>query len=164
MAIAADKRQPDGRFAKGNKPRSGRGRGHINKLTRDVKEGIIEGAAAYGSNGKGAGGLHGYFKMCARRYPKQYMQLLGRLLPLQIHADANLANAFIGAVNIISVPTDHFLKHEDIQNMLLGEPSVIGSPPEPPPVIIDNEVIDNEPATIENEDNVRVLNPFKDRK
>jgi hypothetical protein len=42
------------------------------------------------------------------------MQLLGKMLPLQVNAD--VAGAFISSVNIVSIPTDAYL------NGPLGEP------------------------------------------
>ncbi len=47
------------RKKKANFPHPGRAPGVLNKLSRDLKAGVIEGAAAYGSDGAGTGGLHG---------------------------------------------------------------------------------------------------------
>ena len=91
-------------------------KGAINKLTRDVKAGILDGAIAYGSDGEGTGGLTGYFEMCAARYPKQYMYLLGKLVPLNITGDGAAGHQTL-SVNIISVPTDTYLSSEDMARL-----------------------------------------------
>ena len=52
----ARKRRPDGTFPKGHLPPR-RPRGSANKITRDLKAGIIEGAVKVGRDGKGGGGL-----------------------------------------------------------------------------------------------------------
>ena len=64
--------------------REGRVPGSINKISKDLKSGILNGAIAYGADGQGTGGLDGYLYMCAGRYPKSYMELLGKLMPLQV--------------------------------------------------------------------------------
>ena len=99
---AEQQRWPNGpptphRFKPGHKINAGRSMGKQNKLTRDLKEGIIDAAVASGYDGKGKDGLAGYLKMLADKYPKQYTSLLGRMLPLQISGNLN---TFIGAVNI----------------------------------------------------------------
>ena len=101
---AEQQRWPNGpptphRFKPGHKINAGRSMGKQNKLTRDLKEGIIDAAVASGYDGKGKDGLAGYLKMLADKYPKQYTSLLGRMLPLQISGNLN---TFIGAVNISS--------------------------------------------------------------
>src|SRR4051794_38955470 len=56
-------------------------KGAVAKITRDLKAGILSGAAMHGADGEGLGGLEGYLQMCASKYPKHYMHLLGKLLP-----------------------------------------------------------------------------------
>jgi hypothetical protein len=103
-----------------------RKRGSQNKIARDVKNGIIDGAVAHGEDGKGKGGLVGYMRFCARRYPKQYMQLLGRLLPYNISAD--VASGAIATINIISVPEGHYVSVP--QEVLERQPKVLEPPPQ----------------------------------
>jgi hypothetical protein len=125
-------RQPDGKFAEGQPAPNDiphRKRGTPNKITRDLKQGIIEGAVKHGFNGKGSGGLTGYLRMCAKKYPKAYLSLLGRLLPLTVKSDENLIGNLISAVNIVTVPTGRFLSAEDIQQLMPVLPVMIGSPP-----------------------------------
>ncbi|MBR0847108.1 hypothetical protein JQ543_05050 [Bradyrhizobium diazoefficiens] len=87
-----------------------------NKITRDLKEGIIDAAIAVGEDGKGKGGLLGYLKMLARKHPKYYTQLLARVLPLQVSGGVDVG--FIGQVNIVPVPGERYLTPEDVARML----------------------------------------------
>ena len=56
----------------------GKPKGTVAKITRDLKEGILQSAIAHGANGGGENGLQGYLQMCATKYPKHYMHLLGQ--------------------------------------------------------------------------------------
>ena len=98
---------------KGNLPHFGRLPGHINKLSRDLKQGILNGAIAHGSDGAGEGGLDGYLAMCAARYPKHYLTLLGKLVPLQVNGEVG---RHVSTVNVISIPHGKFLTREEIEN------------------------------------------------
>lgn len=104
--------QQAARFQKGN---GGRRLGSTNKVSRDLKEGIIDAAVIVGSDGKGKDGLRGYLVMLARKHPKQYTGLLARVMPLQITGDVG---GFIGQVNIVSVPVDRYLSPEDAKKLL----------------------------------------------
>lgn len=121
--------RPTTKFQPGNALASGRG---PNKITQDLKQGIVGAAAELGYDGKGKGGLQGYLKMLAKDYPKQFTSLLGRVIPLQISATPG---AFIGQVNIVGVPADRYLSAEQIKAL---------QPPDEPPII----------------DGVQVLEPF----
>ena len=84
-------RDTRGQFAKGNSARSlnnHRKKGSINKLTADVKAGIVHGAARHGADGKGLRGFNGYCEFLAAKHPKVYANLIGRLLPLQVNTPA----------------------------------------------------------------------------
>ena len=105
-------------------------KGGANKITRDVKEGILEGAIAFGSDGTGAGGLTGYFTMCAAKYPKAYMHLLGKLVPMNLTSDGTVGN-HIASVNIISVPTNTFLSPDDMAKVRDRKPLQIEHMPAP---------------------------------
>lgn len=152
-------RSVDTRFKPGYVPKVRRRTGTRNKITRDLKDGIIEGAVRHGSDGKGKGGLNGYLQMCAHKHPKQYMQLLGKLLPYQITADKNIGS--IGSINIVAAPSNFFLSMDQVR-ALNGLPSAIEVEPEPPFVI---EPPAEEPEPEVAYANVRRLNPYnKDRK
>src|SRR6476646_4670678 len=92
-AIATPRRKP--KFMPPGKPK-----GAVAKVTRDVKQGILNGAISHGFDGEGLGGLDGYFAMCAARYPKHYMSLLGKLMPIQLHNEG-LTGTSIGTVNVL---------------------------------------------------------------
>ena len=94
---------------------NGRIPGVVNKLSRDVKAGIINGAIAHGYDGAGEGGLDGFFRMCCERFPKNYMHLISKLVPLQVNS--NVTGATINAVNIVSIPTGNYLSQEDIDRI-----------------------------------------------
>ena len=88
-------------------PGTGRIKGHQNKITRDLKEGLLEGAILHGYDGQGEGGLTGYCHYLAERHPKAYAYLLAKLLPYNLNA--NVASAAINEVRIISVPSGSHL-------------------------------------------------------
>jgi hypothetical protein len=67
-------------------PGSGRKPGTPNKFTRDVKEAIIQAANTAG----GKEGLTGYLKEQAELNPRQFLTLLGRVLPLTIEGQVGL--------------------------------------------------------------------------
>ena len=96
-------------------PGTGRAKGATDKISRDLKEGIIEGAVLHGYDGEGEGGLIGYCHHLAERHPKAYCGLLAKILPYNVHA--NVGGARIGSVNILSVPTDHYLSSEDAERL-----------------------------------------------
>jgi len=136
----ASKDPVSGQFVKGNGGGGRRERGQPNKITRDLKEGIIDAAVSLGEDGRGKGGLSGYLKMLAKRYPKQFSSLLGRLLPLQVNG--NNLGQFIGAVNIVAVPNGKFLTVEDAAARLApAEPGVfVGTPPNDNIIQLNGEV------------------------
>ena len=90
-----------------NGPGHGRPKGAQDKICRDLKEGLLEGAILHGYNGLGEGGLVGYCHDLAERHPKTYGYLLGKLLPMNLNA--NVASAAINEVRIISVPSGSHL-------------------------------------------------------
>ncbi len=62
---------------------AGRKKGTPNKITRQLKEMILEAAELAG----GEGGVVAYLKEQAKRNPQAFMSLLGKVLPLQIQGD-----------------------------------------------------------------------------
>ena len=58
----------------------------------------------------------GYCHHLAERHPKAYCTLLAKLLPMQISGDA-APGARISTVNIVSVPSNHFLSPADIERL-----------------------------------------------
>lgn len=119
-------------FQPGNALATGRG---PNKITADLKQGIVGAAAELGYDGKGKGGVQGYLKMLAEDYPKQFTSLLGRVIPLQINASPG---AFIGSVNIVGVPTDRYLTADQMRAMM---------PQDEPPIIDGQQVLEPDDET-----------------
>lgn len=73
----------------------------------DLRVLILDAAAAIGFDGGGREGLLGYLKFAASTYPKQYMALLSKVLPLQVDSKATIN--VIEHVNIVSVPSDRYM-------------------------------------------------------
>ena len=136
-----------GQFPKGHKPIVRRRKGTQNKIARDLRNGIIYGAAKHGSDGKGKNGLWGFLEFAARNYPKEYLKLLARLLPYTISADTKaLGSCGIGNVTIVAAPSDLFLSAEKVRALNGMEPLIeVEQPPlieasEPEPEPTSNEV------------------------
>lgn len=66
---------------------AGRPKGSANKTTAMLKDAIIKAAEAVGEDEKGKGGLKGYCTFLAKKEPKAFAQLLGKVIPLQIAGD-----------------------------------------------------------------------------
>lgn len=62
----------------------GRTKGTPNKTTALLKEAILGAATKTGSDGNGDGGLMGYCSFLAKKEPKAFAQLLGKVLPMQL--------------------------------------------------------------------------------
>ena len=110
----ATKKRVNGKLFGPDNPPPGGVKGRSPKITRELKEGIIDGAADHGYDGEGLGGLAGYLRYCAERCPKAYLQLLGRLLPLQVNGSGS-AGHHISTVNIVAIPSGEFLTSEAIE-------------------------------------------------
>jgi hypothetical protein len=82
-----------------------------NKIARDLKKGIMDAAERHGEDGIGTNGLEGYCFYLASRHPKVFAGLLGKVLPLTLQTSGG---NFIGAVNIVSIPSESYLAPEDI--------------------------------------------------
>jgi len=63
----------------------GRPPGQPNKITRILKEAILQAAANVGKDGRGKGELVGYLERIAIQQPKAFCVLLGKVLPLQVN-------------------------------------------------------------------------------
>jgi hypothetical protein len=89
-------------------------------ITRDLKQGIMDAAELYGSDGKGTGGLTGYLFLLAGKHPKAFAGLLGKVLPMTVSAAHQVSPV---AINIIAVPHDQYLSPADIAR-LSGPPAL----------------------------------------
>ncbi len=81
-------RNPNGTFQVGQPrpeiPR--RAKSVPNKLTTlDIRNGILEAANRVGSDGRGTGGWVGYLESVARKHPKYFLPLFGRVVTLDIN-------------------------------------------------------------------------------
>jgi hypothetical protein len=105
--LAPPKRKP--KFIPSGKPK-----GATALIGRDLKQQILMAAAAQGFDGAGQGQLQGFLQMCAARYPKAYLHVLAKLVPLQVQSEAS---ASITSVHVHSIPSRTFLSSEDIARM-----------------------------------------------
>ena len=80
MAAVKETRRNDA-IGKG-KPGPGRPKGSPNKVTRALKEAILEAAEAAG----GKGGIVAYLTRQAKENPRAFLPLLGRILPIEVNS------------------------------------------------------------------------------
>jgi hypothetical protein len=77
------------RFSADNQPpksKVGRPKGSQNKLTRELRELIVEAAERLGRDGEGEEGLLGYLMWLGRKVPGSYAVLLGGVMPVHVNA------------------------------------------------------------------------------
>ena len=77
-------REPEGRFRPNNT--GGGPPGTPNKVSRTLRECVLMAGEIVGSDGKGRDGLLDYLVRIARRDPKTFCGLLGRLLPVDLRS------------------------------------------------------------------------------
>jgi hypothetical protein len=70
-------------FKPGHEKLGGRKKGTPNKTSRATKQTLLEVASYVGSDGNGKDGLVGYYTWLAKRHPRIFVTLLGRLLILE---------------------------------------------------------------------------------
>jgi hypothetical protein len=106
-------RRINGTFGPGQpKPTAvgGRPRAKQNRITRDIKRGLVDSAIAHGNDGLGTNGLTGYFEYLLKNDLRAHAQLMGRLMPLQVDGNIKLG---INKVEIVEVPEDCFLTRDE---------------------------------------------------
>lgn len=91
-------------------PGKGRLKGSVNRVSKDLKQGLIDAAASLGEDGNGTNGLPGYLRYVGRNHPKAFCHLLGKMIPLQVAADINQTT--IGEIRIVSIPAGSYLSQE----------------------------------------------------
>jgi hypothetical protein len=91
-------------------------RGATNRISRDIKAGMVNSAIEHGRDGKGKDGLDGFCSWLLLNDLKSWCSIFGRLVPLQIRGDMQVGVG-ITAVNIVSVPAGSFLSAEDIAKL-----------------------------------------------
>lgn len=90
-------------FKPGHVPAAGAG---VNRVTRDLKIGIVDAAINLGRDGNGDGGLTGYLEFLASKHPKAFSGLLAKLLPMQVNGRVSHA---VANVNVIAVANGEFI-------------------------------------------------------
>lgn len=105
----------------------GRSMGTVNRITRDLKSGIVDAAAAHGSDGQGTGGLTGYLYWLAGQHPRSFSGLLGKLLPMQVSGHVA---ATVAAVNVVSVPVDRYMTQDEVRKITGNGPVIDNEPNE----------------------------------
>jgi len=106
VTSSRSKKEPDTAGKTSRKPpNAGKGRppGATNHTTRVLKEAILTAAAHVGEDGKGKDGLTGYMVRLAKRQPRAFAGLLGRVLPTEIKADGAVALVPIQKVHLVPV-------------------------------------------------------------
>jgi hypothetical protein len=100
-----------GKFMKGNAASPGRPKGSKDRFGRDLKECILEAASRVGADGRGRGKLLGYLETCARQHRKQYLQVLSKLVPIQVRqtGDALIGNM---TIQVMPVPSGSYLTND----------------------------------------------------
>jgi hypothetical protein len=81
------------RFSHDNQPpksKRGRPKGSPNKLSRDLREDIMEATERVGRDGEGEGGVVGYLMWLARKEPKSHAMLLRGTMTAEIRATMTL--------------------------------------------------------------------------
>jgi hypothetical protein len=69
----------------------GRKPGSQNRVPTMLKDAILIAAKELGADGKGMNGLIGWLKKMARLYPEAYLQLVARVLPLQVQTTTEVS-------------------------------------------------------------------------
>ena len=88
----------------------------------DLRTLILDAAAAIGMDGSGRDGLLGYLKYAASTFPKQYLQVIAKVLPLQIDSKSTIN--VIEHVNIVSVPSDRYMPRQAFANEKVEVPDL----------------------------------------
>ena len=151
--MEARARNPNGTFQKGayDPTRARRVKGEANKITRDIKNGCIEGFAAHGLDGKGKLGFPGYIQFLAGKHPKAAVRIIEKLLPLQVNGQG-FGHSAIGSVNIVSIPSGVHLTRSELAQLQNPTPHVIDHvPQQETPALEPIEAPTPEPAAIDQE-------------
>ena len=118
QVTAIARRRPTNPFGP-NRPSPGKAKGTVAKITRDLKQGIIDAAVNVGRDGYGTDGLVGFLEDTAINHRKAFCMLLAKILPMQLHADG-LTGPYIGTVHVHSVPSGTFLTHDAMEQLQAG--------------------------------------------
>lgn len=100
----------------------GRPKGAQDKISRDLKNGIIDAAIVHGSDGEGAGGLAGYLFLLAAEHKKTFGNLLMKLLPMNL--TGSVEQSLVGTVRIISAPSGIQLSTAELRRIEQGQDTI----------------------------------------
>jgi hypothetical protein len=125
-------------------PGPGRPKGSVNKVVRDLKEGVLTAAENIGNEDFNGTGLIGYLEDLGRHHKRAFASLLVKVLPMSVTGDGTLG-AQIGAINIVSIESGKFLSPDGVEQferpgLTLGQVSqpapllLEQRPPEPAPM------------------------------
>jgi hypothetical protein len=117
----------------------GRRKGSQDKISRDLKNGILDAAIAHGRDGEGTDGLAGYLFLLASENRKTFASLLARILPYNVSATTSAQT--ISEVRILSIPSGQHYSAADLRRVEQGQSTIDALPPperydEPPDNVI----------------------------
>lgn len=62
----------------------GRQKGTPNKVTRDIRQAVLDAVEALGADGEGTDGLRGWLMQLGGHKPEKLADLLGKIMPTQV--------------------------------------------------------------------------------
>ena len=89
-------------------------RGVVNRITRDIKAGMINSAIEHGRDGKGTDGLMGFCAYLLKEDLRAYAMIFGRMLPLQVNGDITVSPV---SYVISQVPHDRYVTAEEVKQL-----------------------------------------------
>jgi len=113
----------------------------------DLRTLILDAAAAIGMDGNGRDGLLGYLKFAASTYPKQYLQVISKVLPLQIDSKSTIN--VIEHVNIVSVPPDRYMPADNFKGPTIDHAPLESAPESTPESVQTIEDLLNNPTPVD---------------
>src|SRR4051812_42634900 len=93
----------------------GRAPGVPNKITKDLKEGVLTAAANIGRDGNGEGGLVGFLEDLALHHKKAFTSLLVKVLPMTGGYDGTPKPTI--ALNVVSIESGNYLSIADCERL-----------------------------------------------
>ena len=83
-----------------NGKKSGRKKGSLSKIPRQIKDAVVEAMELYGADGNGKRGMVGYFWALCGSHPELIAKLAEKILPIQLNARSNVP------VTLMALPPD----------------------------------------------------------
>src|SRR3954453_10265844 len=107
-------RYPNGKFRPGNSASPGRPAGSQNKVGKILRDCIRDSAERHGRDGRGEGGLAGFFDHLASTRPKEFTQCITKLVP-SADEEEDVIVPGITSVEILAVSPDHYFMSDVTQ-------------------------------------------------